>query len=48
MEKLQSGNKKNSWRTELSSVGLGRRVIEKMEDDKKNDVNWRGRCSGTV
>ncbi|KMZ73627.1 Dihydrosphingosine Phosphate Lyase [Zostera marina] len=48
VEKLQSGNKKNSWRTELPSVGLGRRVIEKMEDDKKNDVNWRGRCSGTV
>ncbi|KAK1305560.1 Sphingosine-1-phosphate lyase [Acorus calamus] len=50
VEKLQSGtkSKRDSWRSELPSVGLGRGVVEKLEDSKRNDVVWQGKCSGTV
>lgn len=50
MDKLQSsGNsKRESWRTELPMAGLGTEVIEKMKNEKQNDVVWQGKCSGTV
>lgn len=50
VEKLQSGNKskRDGWLTELPDVGLGRGVIEKLDDSKSKDVVWQGKCSGTV
>ncbi|KAJ9176154.1 hypothetical protein P3X46_011496 [Hevea brasiliensis] len=50
VDKLQSGgkSKRESWRTELPREGLGTGVIEKMKEEKMNDVVWRGKCSGTV
>lgn len=50
MDKLQSGgkSKRDGWRTELPRAGLGVEVIEKMKDEKRNDVVWQGKCSGTV
>ncbi|XP_041011914.1 sphingosine-1-phosphate lyase isoform X1 [Juglans microcarpa x Juglans regia] len=50
VDKLQSGgkSKRDGWRTELPRAGLGVEVIEKMKDEKRNDVDWQGKCSGTV
>ncbi|XP_047330408.1 sphingosine-1-phosphate lyase-like [Impatiens glandulifera] len=51
VDKLQSNSKSksgNGWRTELPVVGLGVGVLEKMREDKRNDVVWQGKCSGTV
>ncbi|XP_011020799.1 PREDICTED: sphingosine-1-phosphate lyase [Populus euphratica] len=50
VEKLQSGSKskRDGWRSELPREGLGRAVIEKLNQEKSNDVAWQGKCSGTV
>ncbi|KAJ7957528.1 Glutamate decarboxylase/sphingosine phosphate lyase [Quillaja saponaria] len=50
VDKLQSGSKskREGWRTQLPITGLGIEVIQEMKDDKKNDVVWQGKCSGTV
>ncbi|XP_054820370.1 sphingosine-1-phosphate lyase isoform X2 [Prosopis cineraria] len=50
VDKLQYDrkSKREGWRTELPRVGLGMEVLEKMRDEKRNDVIWQGRCSGTV
>ncbi|KAG6781395.1 hypothetical protein POTOM_014295 [Populus tomentosa] len=50
VEKLQSGNKskRDGWRSELPREGLGGAVIEKLKQEKSNDVVWQGKCSGTV
>lgn len=50
VDQLQSNgkSKKDGWRTDLPSSGLGVGVIEKMKEEKRNDVAWQGKCSGTV
>lgn len=50
MDKLQSDSKskREGWKTELPSTGLGTLVLEKMREEKRNDVTWQGKCSGTV
>ena len=50
VDKLQSGSKskRDNWITELPRTGLGEGVIEKMKEEKRNDVVWQGKCSGTV
>lgn len=50
VDKLQSGNKskRDGWITELPRTGLGEGVIEKMKEEKRHDVVWQGKCSGTV
>ncbi|RVW40076.1 Sphingosine-1-phosphate lyase [Vitis vinifera] len=50
VDKLQSGSKskRDGWSTELPRTGLGEGVIEKMKEEKRNDVVWQGKCSGTV
>lgn len=50
VDQLQSGgkSKRESWRTELPSAGLGVGVIEDMKEEKRKDAAWQGRCSGTV
>ncbi|XP_050205285.1 sphingosine-1-phosphate lyase isoform X1 [Mercurialis annua] len=50
VDKLQSGSKsaRESWRSELPKEGLGTGVIEKMKEEKRKDVAWQGKCSGTV
>ncbi|KAH9308708.1 hypothetical protein KI387_036619, partial [Taxus chinensis] len=50
VDKLQSSVKsgRENWQTELPRVGLGIGVIERLELEKSKDVQWRGRCSGTV
>ncbi|KAJ6944045.1 sphingosine-1-phosphate lyase-like isoform X1 [Populus alba x Populus x berolinensis] len=50
VEKLQSGSKskRDGWRSELPREGLGGAVIEKLKQEKSNDVVWQGKCSGTV
>ena len=50
VDKMQSDgkSKRQGWRTELPSTGLGPGVIDRMKDDKSNDVSWQGKCSGTV
>ncbi|XP_022733549.1 sphingosine-1-phosphate lyase-like isoform X2 [Durio zibethinus] len=50
VDKLQSGSKskREHWRTELPTIGLGVGVIEEMRDEKSKDVDWKGKCSGTV
>ncbi|GMY26575.1 sphingosine-1-phosphate lyase isoform X1 [Fagus crenata] len=50
VDKLQSGGKSKrvDWRTELPRAGLRDGVIEKMKDEKRKDVDWQGKCSGTV
>ncbi|PIA51048.1 hypothetical protein AQUCO_01100105v1 [Aquilegia coerulea] len=50
VDKLQSGSKskRDGWMTELPKAGLGGGVIEKLRDEKGNDVVWQGKCSGTV
>ncbi|XP_052205010.1 sphingosine-1-phosphate lyase isoform X2 [Diospyros lotus] len=52
VDKLQSSSssksKRDGWRTELPRVGLGVGALEKMNEEKRNDVAWQGKCSGTV
>lgn len=50
VDKLQSTskNKRDGWRSVLPKAGLGIEVLEKMKDEKRNDVIWQGKCSGTV
>ncbi|KAK8933872.1 Sphingosine-1-phosphate lyase [Platanthera zijinensis] len=49
VEKLQSGNKnRGGWMTELPSIGLGKGVVGKLEEARCKDVDWKGKCSGTV
>lgn len=50
MDKMHSGSKsqRDSWRTELPRVGLGRDVLELLENEKNKDAVWQGKCSGTV
>ncbi|KAL6956476.1 Dihydrosphingosine phosphate lyase [Sarracenia purpurea var. burkii] len=50
VDKLQSASKSKrvGSTTELPKEGLGVGVLEKMKDDKRNDVAWQGKCSGTV
>ncbi|KAJ4710798.1 Glutamate decarboxylase/sphingosine phosphate lyase [Melia azedarach] len=50
VDKMQSGakSKRQGWLTELQREGLGAGVIEKMKEEKKKDVIWQGKCSGTV
>jgi sphinganine-1-phosphate aldolase len=50
VDKLQSDgkSKREGWKTELPSTGLGTSVLEKMSEEKRNDAIWQGKCSGTV
>ncbi|KAG4922874.1 hypothetical protein JHK82_051852 [Glycine max] len=50
VDKLQSDgkSKREGWKTELPSTGLGTSVLEKMREEKINDAVWQGKCSGTV
>lgn len=50
VDKLQSSIKsgREHWQTELPRVGLGVGVIERLKFEKSKDVQWQGRCSGTV
>ncbi|KAK2359802.1 glutamate decarboxylase [Trifolium repens] len=50
VDKLQSDgkSKREGWKTELPSTGLGTSVLEKMSEEKRNDAVWQGKCSGTV
>ncbi|XP_052116712.1 sphingosine-1-phosphate lyase [Arachis duranensis] len=50
VDKMQSDgkSKREGWRTELPSTGLGTLVLEKMKEEKRKDVAWQGKCSGTV
>lgn len=50
VDKLQSGgkSKRDGWRTELPTFSLGHGVIDVLKEDKKKDVAWQGKCSGTV
>ena len=43
-----SKSKREGWKTELPSTGLGTTVLEKMREEKINDAVWQGKCSGTV
>jgi len=50
VDQLQSGSSsKKKNKTEVLPVkGLGVEVLEKMENEKRNDAIWQGKCSGTV
>ncbi|MED6144709.1 Dihydrosphingosine phosphate lyase [Stylosanthes scabra] len=50
VDKMQSDgkSKREGWKTELPSTGLGTLVLEKMREEKRKDVAWQGKCSGTV
>lgn len=50
MDKMHSGDKskRDGWRTELLTAGLGVGVIEQLKNEKRNDAVWQGKCSGTV
>ncbi|KAI3467742.1 hypothetical protein Pfo_024405 [Paulownia fortunei] len=50
VNKLQGSgkSKRDGWRTELPRAGLGVEIINKMKDEKQKDVEWQGKCSGTV
>ncbi|KAL5082723.1 hypothetical protein RYX36_011144 [Vicia faba] len=50
VDKMQSDgkSKRDGWKTELPSTGLGTSVLEKMKEEKRNDAVWQGKCSGTV
>ncbi|CAL5398361.1 unnamed protein product [Camellia sinensis] len=50
VDKLQSTgkSKRDGWRTELPRAGFGVGVLETMKDEKRKDVAWQGKCSGTV
>ena len=50
VDQLQSGgtSSKNNLRAELPTVGLSEQVIKDLETLKAKDVDWQGKCSGTV
>ncbi|KAJ1435490.1 Pyridoxal phosphate-dependent decarboxylase [Sesbania bispinosa] len=50
VDKLQSDSKskREGWKTQLPSTGLGTSVLVKMREEKRNDAIWQGKCSGTV
>ncbi|KAI8547571.1 hypothetical protein RHMOL_Rhmol07G0206500 [Rhododendron molle] len=50
VNQLQSSSisKRDGWRTELPRAGLGVGVLDNMKDEKRKDVSWQGKCSGTV
>lgn len=50
VNQLQSGSKskKHGWMTELPRAGLGVGVLDNMKAEKRKDVAWQGKCSGTV
>ncbi|KAF5207518.1 sphingosine-1-phosphate lyase, partial [Thalictrum thalictroides] len=50
VDEMQSGSKskRDGWMTELPKAGLGGGVMDKLRDEKGNDVVWQGKCSGTV
>jgi len=48
VDKMQSGGAKNDRRADLPTIGLGEQVIEELETLKAKDVDWQGKCSGTV
>ncbi|KAE8687932.1 Sphingosine-1-phosphate lyase [Hibiscus syriacus] len=50
VDKLQSGSKskREDWRAELPTTGFGAGILEEMKDAKNKDVDWQGKCSGTV
>ncbi|OWM89786.1 hypothetical protein CDL15_Pgr024534 [Punica granatum] len=50
VDKMQSGgkSKREGWRTMLPALGLGNGVIDLLKEEKRNDVAWQGKCSGTV
>jgi sphinganine-1-phosphate aldolase len=50
VDKMQSGgtSNKNNRRAELPTIGLGEQVIKDLETLKAKDVEWQGKCSGTV
>ncbi|KAL6193390.1 hypothetical protein ACLB2K_034474 [Fragaria x ananassa] len=50
VDQLQSGgnSKRENWRTELPGAGLGAGVLDQMKEEKRKDVAWQGKCSGTV
>ncbi|KAF6148429.1 hypothetical protein GIB67_038784 [Kingdonia uniflora] len=50
VEKMQSGgkSKRDGWQTELPKAGLGKMVMDKLKDERGNDVVWQGKCSGTI
>lgn len=50
VDQLQSGgnSKRENWRSELPGAGLGVGVLDRMKEEKRKDVAWQGKCSGTV
>ncbi|KAL8125459.1 hypothetical protein AgCh_012953 [Apium graveolens] len=50
VDKLQSSDKskRDGWASELPKSGLGFGVLDRLQDEKTNDVVWQGKCSGTV
>ncbi|CAL4950848.1 unnamed protein product [Urochloa decumbens] len=50
VDKMQSGgtSTKNNRRAELPTIGLAEEVIKDLEELKAKDVDWQGKCSGTV
>ncbi|KAL6190615.1 hypothetical protein ACLB2K_037009 [Fragaria x ananassa] len=50
VDQLQSGGnfKRENWRSELPGAGLGVGVLDRMKEEKRKDVAWQGKCSGTV
>lgn len=50
VDKLQSSDKakRDGWASELPKSGLGFGVIDRLKEQKTNDVAWQGKCSGTV
>uniref|UniRef100_A0A0C9S997 Sphingosine-1-phosphate lyase n=1 Tax=Wollemia nobilis TaxID=56998 RepID=A0A0C9S997_9CONI len=50
VDKMQSSAKsgRENWQTDLPKVGLGVKVIERLKVEKSKDVQWQGKCSGTV
>ncbi|CAN1295163.1 Sphingosine-1-phosphate lyase [Linum perenne] len=50
VDKMQSGtkSKREGWLSELPKEGLGPQVLVKLKEEKDKDVDWRGKCSGTV
>ncbi|KAL8121390.1 sphingosine-1-phosphate lyase [Apium graveolens] len=50
VNKLQSSDKskRDGWASELPKSGLGFGVLDRLKDEKANDVAWQGKCSGTV
>ncbi|XP_065874599.1 sphingosine-1-phosphate lyase isoform X1 [Euphorbia lathyris] len=50
VDKLQgdSKSKREGWRSELPRERFGASIIDKLKEEKRNDVAWQGKCSGTV